>query len=803
VLHSDDPPEEFLPLTREDPSAFSPPPAFGPFRVLHQIGIGALGPVYRTYEPTRDRLIAVKVFRLDIIPEQAEALATALGQASEASLFHPSIVAPIAAGMEGTVAYRAEEYVAAESLDVAMRHYAPAALGKVLPFITQLAGAIDFARAAGVGHGGLHPRDIFVTPDEARATGFGVVEALEAVGLRAPTRRPYASPERIDGKPWGTPADVFSLAAIAFELLSGRRPAGTGAQIGNLPDGEHSAALQTVLARAMADAPGDRFATALAFAAALDAAGRGVAAAAPPITAPVSVAPAAVAPVDRMTAAGAPLDPMTAAGAPVDRMTAAGAPVDPVLAGSAPVDHTTAAGAPVDPVLAGGAPVDHTPAAVSPVDPTPPAAARVLQPPRAEPPTVPPVAAAPVAATPGEFAIDKDLDPVLTGIDDEIAGDRGAAAQYAAQSLFDESSEDARAPYAATPARRARAVDDELADLGDIHTSPERFADEFVEEQSEDAEDRRPLEALHETVAPAVAAQEIRMFDPAAPEPPDDPDGGDYSRMPLLPVALAFVIGLIGGFGAAYFLFHGRTAPPATTAVEQPRTPVPASGPATRETPGQYSEQKIAPRAAAPVPVPSPPPVSDETASGRAAAPRRGAAPLSRGRIVVSSTPNRASVTLDGVWRGRTPLTLENVPFGRHAIRVVQPGYDIVRDDFTLSAGAASHQYAARLERTAAASAAQPAAPPRAAPRTAVPPASATPESFSGSLYVDSRPRGATVFVDGRSVGQTPLSVPEVAAGSHVVRLEMPGKRTWSTSTRVIAGQTARVTGSLEDQRHD
>jgi hypothetical protein len=108
-------------LTRDDPSAFAPPSAFGPFRVLHQIGVGALGPVFRTYEPTRDRLVAVKVFRLDITPEQAQALAAELARAAEAGLFHPSIVEPLAAGVEGTVAYRAEEYVAAESLDVAMR----------------------------------------------------------------------------------------------------------------------------------------------------------------------------------------------------------------------------------------------------------------------------------------------------------------------------------------------------------------------------------------------------------------------------------------------------------------------------------------------------------------------------------------------------------------------------------------------------------------------------------------------------------------------------------------------------------
>ena len=241
-------------MTRDDPAAFAPPPAFGPFRVLHQIGIGALGPVFRTYEPTRDRLVAVKVFRLDVTPETAQSLADELARAADAGLFHPSIVEPVAAGVEGSVAYRAEEYVAAESLDVAMRHYAPATLDRALPFLTQLAGAIDFARTAGVGHGALHLRDVFVTPDEARASGFGIVEALERVGVRAPVRRPYTAPERIAGAAWSTPADVFSLAAIAYELLTGRRPSGTGDQIGDLSGenlGDRASSIQSVLARAM------------------------------------------------------------------------------------------------------------------------------------------------------------------------------------------------------------------------------------------------------------------------------------------------------------------------------------------------------------------------------------------------------------------------------------------------------------------------------------------------------------------------------------------------------------------------
>ena len=170
------------------------------------------------------------------------------------------------------MAYRAEEYVAAESLDVAMRHYAPATLDKALPFITQLAAAIDFARAAGVGHGALHPRDIFVTPDEARATGFGVVDALERLGQRAPVRRPYSPPERIAGEAWGTPADVFSLGVIAFELLTGRRPSGLGEQMGTLTGaslGEQADAIREVLQKAVHEVPGERYPTAGAFAAAL------------------------------------------------------------------------------------------------------------------------------------------------------------------------------------------------------------------------------------------------------------------------------------------------------------------------------------------------------------------------------------------------------------------------------------------------------------------------------------------------------------------------------------------------------
>jgi hypothetical protein len=68
----------------------------------------------------------------------------------------------------------------------------------------------------------------------------------------------------------------------------------------------------------------------------------------------------------------------------------------------------------------------------------------------------------------------------------------------------------------------------------------------------------------------------------------------------------------------------------------------------------------------------------------------------------------------------------------------------------------------------------------------------------TGTLLVESRPPGATVFMDGRAVGRTPLNVPDVKAGDHGVRLELAGHRQWTTSIKVVGGTPNRIGASLE-----
>ena len=174
--------------------------------------------MFRAYEPAganRDRLVAIKVFRLDLTPEQAAALVAELNALVASDLTHPHIAAPIAAGLEHGTAYLAQEYAVGESLDVVLRENGPMSIAGGVGLVEALAGALDFAADRGVRHGSLHLRDILVGSDGPRVTGFGISQALTKIGAKRPTRPQYSLP---DG-----PSDVYSLGAIAFEAITGKR----------------------------------------------------------------------------------------------------------------------------------------------------------------------------------------------------------------------------------------------------------------------------------------------------------------------------------------------------------------------------------------------------------------------------------------------------------------------------------------------------------------------------------------------------------------------------------------------------
>jgi serine/threonine-protein kinase len=228
--------------------------------------------VFRAFDPETDRLAAIKWFALDLAPERVHQVVAELERLIAASLTHPAIAAPLATGIRDNRPYLAMEYVAADSLDVALRQYGAAPPPDALRVAAQLAGALDFAAVVNVAHGALHPRDVLLSPEETRLTGIGIAHAFERINVAAPVRRPYTPPEGIAGADWDRRADVFSLAALMHELLWGRRLSAIGAQaaasLTQIP-GADLVALRTLFARALAERAADRFDTALEFAQAL------------------------------------------------------------------------------------------------------------------------------------------------------------------------------------------------------------------------------------------------------------------------------------------------------------------------------------------------------------------------------------------------------------------------------------------------------------------------------------------------------------------------------------------------------
>lgn len=227
-----------------------------------------MGPVFRAFDPDHDRLVAVKLFRLDLPPERVHQLVAEFERLIAAGLAHPAVVAPVATGIAGVTAYLAQDYVAAESLDIALRH-GPASVADSMRVAAQLAGALDAAAAIHIEHGVLHPRDVLLSGDETRLTGLGIARAVERIGVATQVRRPYTAPERAIGSHWDRRADVFGLAAMIHEMLWGRRVAGTGdGAVASLTEiaGSDLPRLRAVFGRALAEDPAERFGTALEFA---------------------------------------------------------------------------------------------------------------------------------------------------------------------------------------------------------------------------------------------------------------------------------------------------------------------------------------------------------------------------------------------------------------------------------------------------------------------------------------------------------------------------------------------------------
>ena len=775
--------------SHDDPTSYTPPESFGPYRVLHQIGAGVLGPVFRTYDAENDRLVAVKALKLDLTPELQSRLVEELEAVVALELDHPSLVNMVGAGIEGTRAYVAEEYVGAESLDIALRHYAPAPLQTVLRFIQQLAGAIDFARAAGVMHGALHPRDIFLTPDQARATGFGMAHALEAVGVRPSVRRPYSAPERVSGADWGTETDVYALAAITYELLTAKRIAGAGGQsAGSSPEAHANVypAILDVLETALAADPRRRYPSALVLVAALTKA----MASAPPVEASASD----VSDVPTPSRAAAKTMPKVAPTTSVDaRKAATNDSSDEArqataqrLFPSADEELEPEEQRPMREVEADDATVRAQPPTSHATDRSELLELELASAPdaRDESDSAPRLSApSPVSSVAGSGP---QFDRVLDDMTGSVAAVRRLEDDRDDDDTDDEIDEREEAVERTPGGDRERF--DELADAG--HDGADDDERDVVDDADELRADGPPW-------APAPAWG-VRRWPGGQPR-----SAANWSTAVLgSAAAVALLTGFILGYlwnapgdgasdrtasapvsGAAEATVDGESAPASIVRAVGPDV-APASANATADP---------TPSAAVPLEPVSPParPVRQEAptssqAGAASAVPQSSNGPVVAasnrdGRLLIRTTPAGATVTIDGHARGTSPLVVRDLEYGAYAVGVSLPGFATQTTRMTVTRERPASSVTLELLRRA----------PQALPN---------PAADEGALFIDSRPRGARVIVDEQSIGTTPMQMLALPAGTHEVRLELNGYRVWTSTVQVRGGETSRVTGSL-DQR--
>ncbi len=313
----------------------------------------------------------------------------------------------------------------------------------------------------------------------------------------------------------------------------------------------------------------------------------------------------------------------------------------------------------------------------------------------------------------------------------------------------------------------------------------------------------------------AVAEMEPAAVDPES-EPLEvlPPEGFLSPRAPaesssgslMWPLALAGIIGSALGFGAGYAVAirEHPSAAAVVAATPSPAAPVPPAGRDFTEGKVNEADSSTPPKTVAPQPAPAaiPQPAAEPVAPAAPAA----APPLS-GRVLVRSTPVGAHVFVDGQAHGDTPATVRDLSPGPHRIRVVRDGYTTVDRRIVVSTSRPAHSLLVAMSRISKPAPAAPVAKTNAVPRATPVEGVSRPAGAQtapgapagdGGLVVESKPAGARVFVDGREVGTTPLSLPGVTAGEHAVRLERDGYQQWSSSVRVVASEQHRVTASLE-----
>ncbi|HEY4689228.1 MAG TPA: protein kinase [Anaerolineae bacterium] len=251
----------------------------GRYEILGLLGEGGMGTVYKAFDPAMGRTVAVKVVRTDVLNNAVDLLRIQQEARLAGQLSHPNIVTLYDVSYETTRAYIVMEYLEGRTLAEVLRSETQLPAYGAVSIIERIADGLDYAHLHGIVHRDLKPSNVMILADDrVKITDFGLAKLVHGSTLTRPGHLVgtpnYMSPEQALGRDISPQSDQFSLAIVAYRMLTGRLPFGGDAyqtvmqQIAEadprpidpneLPE---SRALSSILFKALSKRSQDRYAT--------------------------------------------------------------------------------------------------------------------------------------------------------------------------------------------------------------------------------------------------------------------------------------------------------------------------------------------------------------------------------------------------------------------------------------------------------------------------------------------------------------------------------------------------------------
>lgn len=265
------------------------PKTLGKYLIEKRLGVGNMGVVYKGYDPFVQRHVAVKLQGAAPNASEQEKQryhTTFFNEAKAAgALLHPHIVSVFDAGLEGEDSYIVMEYVSGKNLLDTLYERGRLPVEQVIDIIFKCSKALEFAHRRGVIHRDVKPANVMMSKDGVlKIMDFGIASVMRpgeqtSTSVQGVAGTPsYMAPEQIMGKEAGPQNDIYALGTVMFQLLTGELPyqapslkelvrlvvkeppPSLRARRPELPED-----LDTIMERAMAKRPDERYRTASAF----------------------------------------------------------------------------------------------------------------------------------------------------------------------------------------------------------------------------------------------------------------------------------------------------------------------------------------------------------------------------------------------------------------------------------------------------------------------------------------------------------------------------------------------------------